>query len=216
MIKTKRDSLENFIRSQMLGPGACNNRFGFIQENESNEIAEIINTTPGSLYSTGVLFPKRKVKQTSNSTSEILQENIEDDNIDNEEYEESNNEDDVDFEDKHPTLTQSDEDDLYSLSQRFPNTFGMSFCVNYQNIADITLTISGRYYYKIIKDERQKIKVIIDENLADFSMFYSQYEKQLNPYFKLKDNYLTAAKDFSKDYAEVKKTILDINLSITE
>ncbi len=89
MIKTKRDSLENFIRSQMLGPGACNNRFGFIQEDESNEIVEIINTTPGSLYSTGVLFPKRKVKQTSNSTSEILQENVDDDKIDNEEDEES-------------------------------------------------------------------------------------------------------------------------------
>ncbi|MEZ7937344.1 MAG: helicase-related protein [Paludibacteraceae bacterium] len=216
MIKTKRDSLENFIRSQMLGPGACNNRFGFIQEDESNDIIEIINTTPGSLYSTGVLFPKRKVKHTSNSNSEILQENVEDDKIDIEEDEESDNENDVDFEDKHPTLTQSDEDDLYSLSQRFPNTFGMSFCVNSQNISDITLTISGRYYYKILKDERQKIKVIINENHADFSVFYSLYEKQLNPYFKLKENYLTAAKDFSKDYAEVKKTILDINLSITE
>ena len=216
MIKTKRDSLENFIRSQMLGPGACNNRFGFIQEDGSNEIVEIINTTPGSLYSTGVLFPKRKVKQTSNSTSEILQENVDDDKIDDEEDEESDNENDVDFEDKHPTLTQSDEDDLYSLSQRFPNTFGMSFCINSQNISDITLTISGRYYYKIIKDERQKIKVLIDENLADFSVFYNQYEKQLNPYFRLRDNYLTAARDFSKDYAEVKKTILDINLSITE
>ena len=116
MIKTKRDSLENFIRSQMLGPGACNNRFGFIREDESNEIVEIINTTPGSLYSTGVLFPKGKVKQTSNSTSEILQENVDNDKIDNEEDEESDNENDVDFEDKHPTLSQSDEDDLYSIS----------------------------------------------------------------------------------------------------
>lgn len=200
----------------MLGPGACNNRFGFIQEDESNDIVEIINTTPGSLYSTGVLFPKRKVKQNSDSNKVSLKDDVDNDTTDNDEDEESDNENDVDFEDKHPTLTQSDEDDLYSLSQRFPNTFGMSFCVNSQNISDITLTISGRYYYKIIKDERQKIKVLLDGNHADFSLFYNQYEKQLNPYFKLKDNYLTAAKDFSKDYAEVKKTILDINLSITE
>lgn len=200
----------------MLGPGACNNRFGFIQDDGSKEIVEIINTTPGSLYSTGILFPKRKVKQNLDSNKEPLQGDVDEKKMNNDDVDENDNQNDVDIHDRFPELTPSDEDDLYSLSQRFPNTFGMSFCVNSQNITDITLTISGRYYYKIIKDERQKIKVLIDDNHVGFLVFYNQYEKQLNPYFKLKDNYLTAAKDFSKDYAEAKKAILDINLNITE
>lgn len=65
MIRTKRDSLERFIRTQMEGPGACNNRFDFIDEN-MNDITDVINTTPGSLYSTAVLFPKRIPNQNTN------------------------------------------------------------------------------------------------------------------------------------------------------
>lgn len=199
----------------MLGPGGCNNRFGLIQEDESSGIVEIINTTPGSLYSTGVLFPKRKVKLTSNTTSDVSQGNHVGEIIDNDD-DENDYENDLALEEKHSKLTQSEEDDLYSLSQRFPNKFGISFCVNYQNISDIILNISGRYYYKIIKDERQKIKVLIDNNHTDFSIFYKRFENQLNSYFILKENYLVAATDFSKDYSEVKKTILDINLILAE
>lgn len=215
MIKNKRDSLEKFIRSQMLGPGACNNRFGFIQDDGSDDIIEIINTTPGSLYSTGVIFPKRKVKHGPTLSIKSVQNDVNEELIDDNEYD-IDSENDVDLSERHPTLSQSDEDDLYSLSQRFPNMFGISFCVNYQKIKDIELTVSGRYYYKIKKDERLKIKVFIDENHDDFSKFFSQFEEKFSPYFKLMDNYLSAAKDFTKEYTEVKKVILDINLFLTE
>lgn len=64
MIRTKRDSLEKFIRTQMEGPGACNNRFSYLNDNETLEDMDVINTTPGSVYSTAILFPKRTyVKQ---------------------------------------------------------------------------------------------------------------------------------------------------------
>ena len=54
MIQTKRDSLEKFIRQQMEGPGACNEHFCCLN-NECSEVdEEIINTTPGSLYSTAI------------------------------------------------------------------------------------------------------------------------------------------------------------------
>ena len=67
MIQTKRNSLEKFLREQMEGPGGCNGHFGYINDNDNGE--EVINTTPGSLYSTAVLFPQRKAAETTSSDS---------------------------------------------------------------------------------------------------------------------------------------------------
>ena len=55
MIRTKRDSLERFIREQMEGPGACNNQFYCLDdENTQDGSEEVLNTTPGSIYTTAI------------------------------------------------------------------------------------------------------------------------------------------------------------------
>ena len=71
MIRTKRDSLERFIQEQMEGPGACNNQFyceGDAGTQDGSE--EVLNTTPGSIYSTAVLFPQRKQAEHTEASAE--------------------------------------------------------------------------------------------------------------------------------------------------
>lgn len=222
MIKTKRDSLEKFIRTQMEGPGACNNRFVFIDESQ-NEIVDVINTTPGSLYSTAVLFPKRIPNQGIVNQDE---DNSTEDEMsilpDNSDTQETNDESDTDndFEEKNTSLSQSEEDDLYSLSQRFPNTIGISCCLDSENrnlnSNNIKITVSGRYYTKVLKDKFGNVLVLIRENYPLFETFYGEYKEQLSPYFSLKSNGICSVGNFSKNFLEVKKILLEINLKISE
>ena len=222
MIKTKRDSLEQFIRTQMEGPGACNSRFDFITEN-SNDIVDVINTTPGSLYSTAVLFPKR-IPAKNNMVSSYDDEKNEDENqiFDEHDVIETSNESDTDsdLDEKNNILSQSEEDDLYSLSQRFPNTIGISCCLDSRGSSirneDIKVTISGRYYTKIAKEDFSNITVLIAEEYDLFELFFNKYKTDLSSFFKLKHNGVASAEDFSIKFHEVKQILLDINLKICE
>lgn len=53
MIKDKKNSLESFIKEQLIGPGGCGNNFGVYvsNENEKELVCEVLNTTPGSIVS---------------------------------------------------------------------------------------------------------------------------------------------------------------------
>ena len=46
MIKDKRNSLESFIKEQLIGPGGCGNNFGVYvsNENEKELVCEVLNT----------------------------------------------------------------------------------------------------------------------------------------------------------------------------
>ena len=61
LVHTKREELIQFIRQQMEGPGGCNDNYAIASENWNPE-EEVLNTTPGSIYSTSVLFPKKVTK----------------------------------------------------------------------------------------------------------------------------------------------------------
>ncbi len=222
MINSRRDSLENFIRAQMEGPGACNRRFDFIAE-KSSDIVDVINTTPGSLYSTAVLFPKRiPIKNNTTPNYEETKNDDEEQIFDETEASETNNESDIDsdFDEKNNVLSQSEEDDLYSLSQRFPSTIGISCCLDSENVninnKDIKIIISGRYYTKVSKENLSNILVLIKENYDRFELFFNTYKTELSPYFVLKQNGIASADNFSKKFQEVKQILLDINLKISE
>ena len=71
MIKEKRDDLERFIREQTTGPGGLGYRYIDLLNEElfENDLKkmpafkyhnELLNTVPGALYSTGILFPVDK------------------------------------------------------------------------------------------------------------------------------------------------------------
>ncbi len=202
----------------MEGPGACNNRFGYNSLGVDNgvEPVEVINTTPGSLYSTAILFPKRK--STTNKPTDIPDENVEEDQLTIPDEDSQNLT--SDFEDSGDTLTQSEEDDLFSLSQRFPNSLGISCCFDCQeslkNSENLLITISGRYYSKIIKQDREKIFIRIEDHFEEFNSFFKKYENDLKIHFILNNNVVSSKGDLSKQFSEIKNTILSINMLVAK
>ena len=56
LIDEKRKELEKFIEEQMIGPGGGAWRFG---KNGLAAQEEVLNTTPGSVYNTAILFPEK-------------------------------------------------------------------------------------------------------------------------------------------------------------
>lgn len=222
MIRTKRNSLEQFIRAQMEGPGACNKRFSYKYEDQKDsEDVDVINTTPGSVYSTAVLFPQRTEAKYIEYQQNIQEEDlsgtsgsIDCDNSPNE------TDNDVDVDEKRPVLSQAEEDDLYSLSQRFPTTMGISCCLDSHNRqilnSDLIITISGRYYTKISKDNYTKVLIRIQEDQALFEAFFNEYKASLVAYFTLNSEGLSLSHDITKNYSVVKNLLLQINKSICE
>ena len=215
MIQTKRDSLEKFIRQQMEGPGACNEHF-YCLNNERSEVGEeIINTTPGSLYSTAILFPQRKQgEDTSSNNSGTNDKDIDSDLESDSLYQESQNDNSSEDLDERVDRLGADEEDMYSLSQRFPTTIGISCCIEKNGEpllpSDLTITISGRYYKKISKEECCNIVITIEDE-SGFKLFFEKYKNLLEPFFSIIEGGIHLAKDVTKDISIVKDTILTIN-----
>ena len=214
----------------MIGPGACNDRFGFIKSSElyaKIEDIDIVNTTPGSVYSTGILFPKRipYINQELNDQNDQLEEDskTKDSKYDEEsDAEEMSNETDLDIDqnEKYQLLSASENDDLYSLNQHYPNVIGISCCVDSGiqiiDSNDIKLTISGRYYNKIAKSEINQIIVYVKEDYQDFVHFFEKFKDELAPYYILHSNGVSSKDDFYSNHQEAKKLLLRINLTLTE
>lgn len=172
MIKGKRTSLEKFIEEQIIGPGGCNYRYSsFHPEDEQLEVnysyGEVLNTTPGSIYSSAILFPKQK-KETDQTSEETQTDNEE--SLDAKKYDssdEDNNEDveTNDNDDSHCDPTE----DIDSLERRFPSKFGISCCLDEQSANDaLKIVVSGRYYKKIKRASALRIKVDDPEGFKAF------------------------------------------------
>ena len=168
MIRTKRDSLEKFIRQQMEGPGACNGRFYCLGDSEGDNEEEVVNTTPGSLYSTAILFPQRKhvenaISDNATSPNQGADSELEVDSI----YQESLDDNSSEELDERANRLGADEEDMYSLSQRFPTTIGISCCLDKGDSpilsSDLSITVSGRYYKKISKKDYCSIIIKVED-----------------------------------------------------
>lgn len=169
MIKDKRNSLESFIKEQLIGPGGCGNNFGVYvsNENEKELVCEVLNTTPGSIYSTGILFPRKD--NQSLLMSDLKYEMNDDENIGDENL--SDEDSDEQGDDMRDLGNQEEDEDINSLSRRFPDRIGISCCV--KNIKSLTsstkITISGRYYKKL--SEKTRLYV----NIEDYGFFEKVY-----------------------------------------
>ena len=214
MIRTKRDSLEKFIRQQMEGPGGCNGHFGYIN-NDDNNGEEIINTTPGSLYSTAVLFPQRKAAETTSSDGTTSATNTDASELESDSlYQESLDDNSSEELDEKVNRLGADEEDLYSLSQRFPTTIGVSCCLDKKGApflpTDLSVTISGRYYTKISNKECCNIVIKIEAE-DGFKTFFDEYKTQLGQCFAIIEGGIRLTKDITKEIKTVKGTILSVN-----
>ena len=215
MIRTKRDSLEKFLREQMEGPGACNGQYYCLDDSGTQGIdEEVINTTPGSLYSTAILFPQRKQKVTEGTEDPGIAVPVDNDLESDAAYQESQDDNSSEELDEQVSRLGADDEDLYSLSQRFPTTIGISCCLDKQGAeifpSDLNVQVSGRYYTKISKRDGCKI-VIRVEDIDGFSAFYRANENILSPFFALSNDGVHLTKDISHEIGIVKETILSIN-----
>lgn len=178
MIETKRKDLEKFIQEQMVGPGGCAWRFG---KDGQHLGEEVLNTTPGSVYNTAILFPER-----SNVNAENQQQEIEDEvDVDVQEV--------IGEDDRDKDSDNSDQDADFSMGRRFPNAMAISCCLdgNVNLNQDVMIRVTGRYYRKIEGEERQRVYINnISENRRAILQSHLEGDELINNIFCLNDGRL--------------------------
>ena len=185
-IDEKRKSLTQFVRDQLIGPGVYGYKFGLDGEPETVEILDI---TPGSLYCSGILFPKKK---QGGNTTEPDNPNIEEGVLETGTRNVNDDEDD-------DQSQMYDEEDIRQLTQRYPDSFGISCCLGKPSLChnDLRINLSGRFYSKIEQDSYSHVFVRVDSrdvpsvlNLINFSIQIEEQEPLvcLNEYFSFSEN----------------------------
>jgi len=203
LIDEKRKELEKFIGEQMIGPGGCAWRFG------KNGIAapeEILNTTPGSVYNTAILFPE-KGKDDDRGQDQEDNNDLEDAVINLVDTENTG----VDDQDKDNG--NSDHDDDFSFEHRFPNAMAISCCLN-ENVDlnhDVIIHITGRYYRKIVnRDDKNNVFISIPENRIEVLREHLVSDDFLNNHFNLEGRSLYA--NFENDGgASISEHVKELN-----
>jgi hypothetical protein len=170
-IKTKRDSLESYLREQIIGPGAGRNRiikisdefdYLFLSNSLLENSSEALSVVPGIYYSSGILFPsvqKSKVLDDKNkidTIDEIVEEvggDLLDDLDDNNILEER--------------IVENDED--LQMDQMYPKNVGFTFCMDKFDLKNsgFELNISARHYNRVIDDNISQygIRLELDKGL---------------------------------------------------
>ena len=196
--KTKRASLEAYLREQVIGPGAGRNRvvrtnkdtdFSFLNQNYSGNSEEALRVVPCIYYSSGILFPnKGKRKNEDRNTDEILKEsyvNAEDETYVNadEETDEINN-----LEERKL----SEGDNGIQMDQMFPKVMGLTFCMKTDNLKKegFEILLSGRHYKRVTDDDVRNFGVRIELCKEDFVKVLTTITGDfgnLGTYFKIEE-----------------------------
>lgn len=195
LIDDKRDELEQFIQEQMIGPGGCAGRFGKFGLTAQEEI---INTTPGSIYNTAILFPQK---------AEIVSEDDSDQTENKEGVPDSENADKNDNDDKDINSGNSSYDEEFSLERRFPRSMAISCCLGESvNLnSDVHIRITGRYYRKIEREDKKKVFIIIPkERQAVLTKLLSQ-EELANQSYRLDSDRLSFSDSFVTSETKVQE-----------
>lgn len=183
-IDIKRNSLIKFVREQLIGPGACGEKFNYESENNG----EVIDTTPGGIYCSSILFPKKSLSAMTtvedSDTSEATTDFDATEGTQN--TEEANTAVDTD---------KDLEEDIRELNQRFPNSFGLSCCLDsgITSDNDLEIIISGRYYRKINELSKVSVKVPPQDmdkvqNLLSKEILIGGNKYRVSEYFKLEND----------------------------
>jgi hypothetical protein len=194
-IKTKRASLQSYLREQIIGPGAGRNRVVrtnkeidllFHTRSYSDNREEVLTVVPGIYYSSGILFPNKGNRQEGDddSSAEILDELnanlkliVDDETDDNNTLEERN---------------LSELNDEVQMDQMFPKTMGLTFCMKADDLKTegFEISLSGRHYNRVNNDDIKNFGVraelskdnfitILNTQLGDFG--------SLGSYFKIEE-----------------------------
>lgn len=195
MIQEKRDSLEHFLHEQLIGPGGCNYQFKVFNEKEDENLkefsaGEVVNTTPGSIYNSAILFPQQDDKvqgvytgPEDEGTPNDPQDDEDPDSPDSTEDEEAEDEKNIDF-----------GEDIDALGRRFPNRFGVSCCLQGEDInKDLHIRITGRFYKKVKEALSVRIKVTNVEDLTNF-INSDEFKKKFDNLISIDDGYIKILK----------------------
>lgn len=198
LIGKKRDELEKFIEKQMIGPGGCAGRFG-----KDGLVAqeEVLNTTPGNVYNTAILFPEK-------AGDVVIDEQQEDSN--NQEGSDASKDQTIDEKDQNSG--NSDHDDNFSIERRFPNVMAISCCLN-GNVdlkQDVKIHITGRYYRKIEGDDRNTVYISIPNNRCDILRNHLNSD-DIRDAFNLNEGKLYAKFDKSEAASDISGHVKELN-----
>lgn len=213
MIQEKRDSLEHFLHEQLIGPGGCNYQFEVFREKEDEDlkefsIGEVVNTTPGSIYSSAILFPRQDDKEkgvfTGPEDESTPNDPQDDDDPDSAEDEETEEEKNLDF-----------GEDIDALGRRFPNRFGVSCCLQGEDInEDLHIKVTGRFYKKVKEPLSVRIKVVNVDDLTNF-INSDEYKAKFSNLITIENGYikiLRTIKDSElKDYRD---KLRELNIAV--
>lgn len=210
IIREKREYLISFVKEQMVGPNALHGKYGI----DDWDKGEVIDETPGSIYSTGILFPKKdSSKLSATEENETPAEDAatsvpEDVGNTSAGQQDSNDESNV-------SGAEDSEDESKELCQRFPQSYGLSFCLSKKILSDkdLKITIKGRYYTKVF-DNSNLYVVINAADLDSVSDILSNTE--LKSYYRNKDGKLYLSSSIKKDYATIKNLLNQINKSLSK
>lgn len=225
-ILKKRVSLLRFVRDQLIGPNSYNGRYGqdnwpigetMLPEEDFWKCGEVIDTTPGNVYCSGILFPKKDsslleaTKPEQNDSPKPMEGKsvvVSDETAGDEQT------------DSGGAVTEetSEDNDSHDVNQRFPQSCGISCCLSPDiiNDNDLTIIVSGRYYTKI--QDLSSIYVNVEEkdlnNVA--SILSVSFDNEGNPsffssFFRLSDNHLYLSSPSKQLYAVIKKGLDDYN-----
>ena len=178
MIAEKRASLEEFIKEQLIGPGGCNHRYSVFHDEAEDlepgyEFGEVLNTTPGTIYSSAILFPQQS-KEDKQSKIEASGASDTDNSDEVDSTEEDNNDEELDEERNYDHA-----EDIDSLGRRFPNKFGISCCLDEAHANDhLKISISGRYYKKVKLASSLIINIEDPEGFQEF-ISSEEFKKQV-------------------------------------
>lgn len=222
IIYDKRESLEQFIKEQTLGPGINGFRFIDIENKEllqSNLKTlkpidysdEIIDIVPAAVYSTGILFPQDDSKTRAEGTS-----------LDNNEILE-NETDSEETDSQNIAIDDIEEKDSIELDQMFPKTMGFTCCLDRKFIEDekFEIKLKTRYYSKLKRKKdnvfNKKYGVFCELSSETFKHFIEKYQfsdfklKEVNSNHFLLLNHLN-----SEEISQLKTRLRTIQKEIAE
>ena len=203
----KRESLENYVKEQVIGPGAYNKKYFFLKDwDESTYVDkdlaqvsaienfdEIIPEVPAYQYSSAILFP-RTIQSSENRN------------------EEQREPDENDEPDEVPVNTSADDDNISEdtstnvvlTQQNYPNTFGLSFVFDKnKNIQeDLKISLSYRKYKHIRKKAlvENKIAINVKEYKEEIEYITKKYLISAFSIVKKSNNlFIHTNRDFNQD-----------------
>ena len=211
-IKTKRDSLESYLREQIIGPGAGRNRIVRINKNQEfsalikpfiENTKEALVVVPGIYYSSGILFPNKSQNNKTDSKSTESKKADEDEN-----NTPGRNENEYNDNNSIEERNLSDTDEAIQMDQRFPKTMGLTFCMKADDLKKegFEIELSARHYMRVSDEGIEDFGVRIELNITAFQELLKTKVGDfgtLESYFKIED-----FNDFSfvKQYAQYPTT----------